>query len=142
MGVFVTSWPGTGQSGGMWGWVSLGFGAASTPLSPRLSAGCSEAVYLLAPSADGHWLAAVSGDWAIHIYNLKCFKVGLGVTPQPQGTQHGGLSQHCPLGAIAASLEQGWVWCGKGRQRQSWGFWSGWVCEKGVRGSPGGSGQG
>uniref|UniRef100_A0A803WF31 UTP4 small subunit processome component n=1 Tax=Ficedula albicollis TaxID=59894 RepID=A0A803WF31_FICAL len=36
--------------------------------------GCSEAVYLLAPSADGHWLAAVSGDWAIHIYNLKCFK--------------------------------------------------------------------
>lgn len=77
---------------GTWGWVSLGFGAPSTPLSPRVSAGCSEAVYLLAPSADGHWLAAVSGDWAIHIYNLKCFKVGLGVTPQPQGAWDGGLS--------------------------------------------------
>uniref|UniRef100_A0A803V802 UTP4 small subunit processome component n=1 Tax=Ficedula albicollis TaxID=59894 RepID=A0A803V802_FICAL len=62
------------NQGGMWGWVSWRFGAPSTPLSPRVSAGCSEAVYLLAPSADGHWLAAVSGDWAIHIYNLKCFK--------------------------------------------------------------------
>ncbi|XP_030138411.4 U3 small nucleolar RNA-associated protein 4 homolog [Taeniopygia guttata] len=40
----------------------------------RPPSGCSEAVYLLAPSADGRWLAAVSGDWAIHIYNLKCFK--------------------------------------------------------------------
>ncbi|XP_030916000.1 U3 small nucleolar RNA-associated protein 4 homolog [Geospiza fortis] len=40
----------------------------------RPPSGCSEAVYLLAPSADGHWLAAVTGDWAIHIYNLKCFK--------------------------------------------------------------------
>ncbi|NWU73673.1 UTP4 protein, partial [Pterocles burchelli] len=40
----------------------------------RPPSGCSEAVYLLAPSADGHWLAAVSGDWVIHIYNLKCFK--------------------------------------------------------------------
>ncbi|NWI56743.1 UTP4 protein, partial [Calyptomena viridis] len=40
----------------------------------RPPSGCSEAVYLLAPSADGHWLAAVSGDWAIHTYNLKCFK--------------------------------------------------------------------
>ncbi|NWQ84018.1 UTP4 protein, partial [Columbina picui] len=33
-----------------------------------------EAVYLLAVSADGRWVAAVAGDWAIHIYNLKCFK--------------------------------------------------------------------
>ncbi|XP_051661559.1 U3 small nucleolar RNA-associated protein 4 homolog [Manacus candei] len=40
----------------------------------RPPSGCSEAVYLLAPSADGHWLAAVSGDWAIHVYNLKSFK--------------------------------------------------------------------
>lgn len=70
-----------------------GFGAPSSPLSPRVSAGCSEAVYLLAPSADGHWLAAVSGDWAIHIYNLKCFKVSLGVTPEPQGMRDGGLSR-------------------------------------------------
>ncbi|NXV46817.1 UTP4 protein, partial [Uria aalge] len=40
----------------------------------RPLSGCPEAVYLLAASADGHWLAAVGGDWAIHIYNLKCFK--------------------------------------------------------------------
>ncbi|XP_027502286.1 U3 small nucleolar RNA-associated protein 4 homolog [Corapipo altera] len=40
----------------------------------RPPSGCSEAVYLLAPSADGHWLAAVSGDWAIHVYNLKSSK--------------------------------------------------------------------
>ncbi|KAK2530195.1 Cirh1a [Columba guinea] len=33
-----------------------------------------EAVYLLAVSADGRWVAAVGGDWAIHIYSLKCFK--------------------------------------------------------------------
>ncbi|KAM9509198.1 U3 small nucleolar RNA-associated protein 4 homolog [Guaruba guarouba] len=33
-----------------------------------------EAVYLLALSADGRWLAAVSGDWAIHIYKLKRLK--------------------------------------------------------------------
>ncbi|NXX58433.1 UTP4 protein, partial [Scopus umbretta] len=44
----------------------------------RPPSGCSEAVYLLASSADGHWLAAVSGDWAIHLYNLKCFEVGAG----------------------------------------------------------------
>ncbi|NWI62235.1 UTP4 protein, partial [Todus mexicanus] len=37
-------------------------------------AGSLEAVYLLAASADGHWLAAVSGDWVIHVYSLKCFK--------------------------------------------------------------------
>ncbi|NWR79511.1 UTP4 protein, partial [Centropus unirufus] len=36
--------------------------------------GSPEAVYLLASSADGHWLAAVGGDWTIHIYNLKCSK--------------------------------------------------------------------
>ncbi|NXV70955.1 UTP4 protein, partial [Atlantisia rogersi] len=36
--------------------------------------GSPEAVYLLAASADGHWVAAVGGDWVIHIYNLKCFE--------------------------------------------------------------------
>ncbi|NXL47655.1 UTP4 protein, partial [Podilymbus podiceps] len=40
----------------------------------RPPSGCPEAVYLLASSTDGHWLAAVGGDWVIHIYNLKCFK--------------------------------------------------------------------
>ncbi|KAM7100670.1 LOW QUALITY PROTEIN: U3 small nucleolar RNA-associated protein 4 homolog [Ciconia maguari] len=40
----------------------------------RPPSGSPEAVYLLASSADGQWLAAVGGDWAIHIYNLKCFK--------------------------------------------------------------------
>ncbi|NWZ55840.1 U3 small nucleolar RNA-associated protein 4 homolog [Haliaeetus albicilla] len=40
----------------------------------RPPSGSPEAVYLLASSADGHWLAAVGGDWAIHIYDLKCFK--------------------------------------------------------------------
>ncbi|NXC41438.1 UTP4 protein, partial [Penelope pileata] len=33
-----------------------------------------EAVYLLAVSADGSWLAAVSGDWEVHVYSLKHFK--------------------------------------------------------------------
>ncbi|NXC21014.1 UTP4 protein, partial [Corythaeola cristata] len=40
----------------------------------RPPSGSPEAVYLLAVSADGHWLGAVSGDWAIHVYNLKCFE--------------------------------------------------------------------
>ncbi|NXP48615.1 UTP4 protein, partial [Heliornis fulica] len=40
----------------------------------RPPSGSHEAVYLLAASADGHWVAAVGGDWAINIYNLKCFK--------------------------------------------------------------------
>ncbi|KAF1449759.1 hypothetical protein FQV21_0010680, partial [Spheniscus demersus] len=40
----------------------------------RPPSGSPEAVYLLASSADGHWVAAVSGDWAIHVYNLKGFK--------------------------------------------------------------------
>ncbi|XP_068267737.1 U3 small nucleolar RNA-associated protein 4 homolog [Nyctibius grandis] len=40
----------------------------------RPPSGCPEAVYLLAASADGQWVAAVGGDWVIHIYNLKCFK--------------------------------------------------------------------
>uniref|UniRef100_A0A8B9ST60 UTP4 small subunit processome component n=1 Tax=Anas platyrhynchos TaxID=8839 RepID=A0A8B9ST60_ANAPL len=40
----------------------------------RPPAGTAEAVYLLASSADGNWLAAVSGDWEIHVYSLKHFK--------------------------------------------------------------------
>ncbi|XP_068812163.1 U3 small nucleolar RNA-associated protein 4 homolog [Struthio camelus] len=40
----------------------------------RPPSGTLEAVYLLASSADGNWLAAASGDWEIHIYNLKRFK--------------------------------------------------------------------
>ncbi|XP_030367183.1 U3 small nucleolar RNA-associated protein 4 homolog [Strigops habroptila] len=54
----------------------LAFTGAQAPFihGEGVSAGCPEALYLLAPSADGHWLVAVSGDWAIHIYNLKCFK--------------------------------------------------------------------
>lgn len=44
--------------------------------SEGVSAGSPEAVYLLAASADGRWVAAVSGDWVIHVYDLKCFKVG------------------------------------------------------------------
>lgn len=52
--------------------------------SAHLGGGCgvppgtAEAVYLLASSADGNWLAAVSGDWEIHVYSLKHFKVGEG----------------------------------------------------------------
>lgn len=88
----MPSWPGSGQSGDV-GLGVLGVWGSQQPSQPEVSAGCSEAVYLLAPSTDGHWLAAVSGDWAIHIYNLKCFKVGLGVTPQPQGMQDGGAQQ-------------------------------------------------
>ena len=60
-----------------WVWGSLQARAPVTA-GEGVSAGSPEAVYLLASSADGHWLAAVSGDWAIHIYNLKCFKVGAG----------------------------------------------------------------
>ncbi|OXB65092.1 hypothetical protein ASZ78_008375 [Callipepla squamata] len=40
----------------------------------RPPAGSREAVYLLASSADGSWLAAVSGDWDVHVYSLKHFK--------------------------------------------------------------------
>ncbi|XP_025895402.1 U3 small nucleolar RNA-associated protein 4 homolog [Nothoprocta perdicaria] len=40
----------------------------------RPPSGTPEAVYLLAPSADGNWLAAASGDWEIHVYSLKRFK--------------------------------------------------------------------
>lgn len=40
----------------------------------RPPAGTREAVYLLASSADGNWLAAVSGDWEVHVYSLKHFK--------------------------------------------------------------------
>ncbi|XP_038041503.1 U3 small nucleolar RNA-associated protein 4 homolog [Anas platyrhynchos] len=40
----------------------------------RPPTGTAEAVYLLASSADGNWLAAVSGDWEIHVYSLKHFK--------------------------------------------------------------------
>uniref|UniRef100_A0A8B9NW52 UTP4 small subunit processome component n=1 Tax=Apteryx owenii TaxID=8824 RepID=A0A8B9NW52_APTOW len=40
----------------------------------RPPSGTLEAVYLLASSADGNWLAAASGDWEIHIYSLKRFK--------------------------------------------------------------------
>ncbi|XP_062442273.1 U3 small nucleolar RNA-associated protein 4 homolog [Rhea pennata] len=40
----------------------------------RPPSGTPEAVYLLASSADGNWLAAASGDWEIHIYSLKRFK--------------------------------------------------------------------
>lgn len=50
--------------------------------------GTAEAVYLLASSADGNWLAAVSGDWEIHVYSLKHFKVGEGaavLSALPQG---------------------------------------------------------
>ncbi|NXF87436.1 UTP4 protein, partial [Eubucco bourcierii] len=36
--------------------------------------GSPEAVYLLASSTDGLWLAAVGGDWVIHVYDLKYFK--------------------------------------------------------------------
>lgn len=118
-----------------------GFGAPNAPLSPRVSAGCSEAVYLLAPSADGHWLAAVSGDWAIHIYNLKCFKVGLEVTPSLRewGAQQAGPpgSHHCIPRAGLGRV------CGKGGVRGSPGG-SGqvWVCGRGGCGGPGGSHQG
>lgn len=41
--------------------------------------GTREAVYLLASSADGNWLAAVSGDWEVHVYSLKHFKVQAGL---------------------------------------------------------------
>ncbi|NXE54592.1 UTP4 protein, partial [Casuarius casuarius] len=40
----------------------------------RPPSGTPEAVYLLASSADGNWLAAASGDWEIHVYSLKRFK--------------------------------------------------------------------
>ncbi|XP_025975475.2 U3 small nucleolar RNA-associated protein 4 homolog [Dromaius novaehollandiae] len=40
----------------------------------RPPSGTPEAVYLLAPSADGNWLAAASGDWEIHVYSLKRLK--------------------------------------------------------------------
>lgn len=109
----------------------LGVWGSQQPSQPEVSAGCSEAVYLLAPSADGHWLAAVSGDWAIHIYNLKCFKVGLGVTPQPQGMQDGGAQQ---AGSPQEPSLHPWsragvrVW----ERGQSPRFCPGWVCGRGV----------
>lgn len=45
--------------------------------------GTREAVYLLASSADGNWLAAVSGDWEVHVYSLKHFKVQAGLCGAP-----------------------------------------------------------
>jgi len=70
------------SAGGLWVWTSPGVGTGD-PRAPAaaaegVSAGCPEAVYLLAVSADRHWLAAVGGDWVIHVYNLKCLKVGAG----------------------------------------------------------------
>ncbi|EMP33369.1 Cirhin [Chelonia mydas] len=40
----------------------------------RAPLGSAEAVYLLAASADGDWLAAAGGDWEINIYSLRQFK--------------------------------------------------------------------
>lgn len=70
---------------GLWG-VLMGRGEPRLGggHSAHLGGGCgvppgtAEAVYLLASSADGNWLAAVSGDWEIHVYSLKHFKVGEG----------------------------------------------------------------
>ncbi|XP_067392855.1 U3 small nucleolar RNA-associated protein 4 homolog [Emydura macquarii macquarii] len=41
----------------------------------RPNSGSAEAVYLLAVSADGDWLAAAGGDWEINIYSLRHFKL-------------------------------------------------------------------
>ncbi|XP_038223847.1 U3 small nucleolar RNA-associated protein 4 homolog isoform X1 [Dermochelys coriacea] len=40
----------------------------------RPNSGSAEAVYLLAASVDGEWLAAAGGDWEINIYSLRQFK--------------------------------------------------------------------
>lgn len=58
--------------------VALGL-QASVSAAEGVSAGSPEAVYLLASSADGLWLAAVGGDWVIHVYNMKYLKVGAGM---------------------------------------------------------------
>ncbi|XP_062997525.1 U3 small nucleolar RNA-associated protein 4 homolog [Elgaria multicarinata webbii] len=54
----------------------------------------AEAAYLLAASADGKWLAAASGDQAVHIYNLEAAKLHCTVP-----------AYDCPVTALAIHPE-------------------------------------
>lgn len=137
----MPSWPGTGQSGGMWGWMSLGVWGSQHPSQPeglcRLLRG-----RLPAGSERGRALAG-SRQWRLGHPHLQpeILQGGPGSDPPASGDVGWGVQQAGPPWEPSLCPWSGAGCVGKGVRGSPRGSGQRWVCGRGVSGGPGGSPQ-